>query len=98
MSSLSCPTGLHAAVWEWIEHRAWYKPGNRDGPSTGATKESIGEENKSNGAAETDQKDKPLSIPPLKIGYTSSPVSFTFCMSTTGYSSALGVPSMWQSF
>lgn len=48
--------------------------------------------------AETDQKDKPLSIPPLQTGCTSSPVSFTFCMPATGYSSALGLPRVRQSF
>lgn len=45
MNSLSCPTGLQTAVWEQIRHRAWYKPGIRDDPSTGTTQESITEEN-----------------------------------------------------
>lgn len=98
MNSLSNPTGLQAADWEQILHRAQDKPGNRDVPSTGTTQESGMEENESNGAAETDQKDKPLSVPPLQTGCTSCLVSLTFCMPTTGYSSALGFLSMQQRF
>lgn len=98
MNSLSCPTGIQAAVWEQIQDKSWHKPGNRDVPSAGTTQESTMEENESNRAAETDQKDKPLSVPPLKTSCTSSLFSFTFCMSRTGYSSALGFPSMWQKF